>query len=472
MSENTEERIARLQHELAYIEQWIAYRVWKTAIPGAQYAVRVDGQLVLSGAVGVANLATGEALTTKHLFRIASHTKMLTATAVLQLVEQGRMRLDTGVGEYIDELRGTPLGARTLRELLDHTAGVIRDGEDGDYWQRSRPFPDDEELLAMVRHAGLKSEAGSIFAYSNLGYSLLGLATARAAGRPWDEVIRIGIIDRLGLDDTSPDFPAERSADLATGYSGVHTSRQRQEIPHVITRAIAPAGGATSTAEDVTAFLDAHRMGDDRLLEDHSKRMMQRVSSGDPAAVRSGGGYGLGMIIEEVDGRGVIGHSGGYTGQITWSALDPASGVVVSVLTNSTDGTPDEIGAGIFKLVNAALSAASQPDPSTASGEPARFEGRFANVWKVLDVVRLGGRLVALNPELGDPMGSVDELEVIDDHTLRIARGNGYGSVGEPVHYTFDEDGSVRSVRIGFGLTSWPFDLAGEEFAAPWTRFE
>ena len=85
-----------------------------------------------------------------HLFRVASHCKTFTATLVLQLVEQRRLSLDDRVGNHIVELRDEELGDIVLRELLEHTGGVLRVGEDADFWLGLRPFPDYEEMISLV----------------------------------------------------------------------------------------------------------------------------------------------------------------------------------------------------------------------------------------------------------------------------------------------------------------------------------
>src|SRR5437763_13008835 len=119
----------------AYYPDWAAYRRWYLRIPGVQMALRRHGELVLSGASGVSDLGTGTPLTEDHLFRIASHSKTFAAVLVLRLVEQGRLRLDDPAAAHVPELEGAAIGGRTLAELLAHGGGVIRDSEDGDFWQ-------------------------------------------------------------------------------------------------------------------------------------------------------------------------------------------------------------------------------------------------------------------------------------------------------------------------------------------------
>jgi CubicO group peptidase (beta-lactamase class C family) len=92
---------------LDYLVSWIEYRVWRSRVPGAQVAIWFGGGLRMSKAFGVADVTTGERLTATHQFRVASHSKMLAATVVLQLVEQGRLRLDDAASAHVPQLLGT-----------------------------------------------------------------------------------------------------------------------------------------------------------------------------------------------------------------------------------------------------------------------------------------------------------------------------------------------------------------------------
>ena len=347
--------LAAARSALPHVERWLAYRAWRLQVPGVQWAVWFDGAVQASGAIGVADLDTAAPLTIEHRFRIASHSKTFTATAVLALVEQGRMRLDAALSEHLPELADAPsgIGGVTVRELLEHGGGVLRDGLDSDYWQLGRPFPDEDELLSMVRDDGLKSGPGADFAYSNLGYSLLGAAIERVCGTPYRDAVRELVVDPLGLTRTTADLGPDEPVPSASGHSGLHTGRTRHRIPSPGTGAMAPATGFASTAEDVVRFLAALRVGSGELLGDGSKRLQQRrLRETGPDADRH---YGLGLIVETVAGRRVIGHSGGFPGQITRSILDPEDGIAISVLTNAVDGPAAELASGALAILDAAL---------------------------------------------------------------------------------------------------------------------
>jgi D-alanyl-D-alanine carboxypeptidase len=474
MPRSPDSSVDALREALAYVDSWLDYRLWKHRIPGAQVAVWFDGTIQFSKAYGVANLDTGEPLTTAQLFRIASHSKTFTATAVMQLVEAGKLRLDDAAGAWISELTeaGSPLADTTVRELVSNSAGVIRDGVDATYWAHGRPFPDDDALLELAVREGAVRQPEATFKYSNIGFSLLGLIVGRAAGSTYNAFATTAIIEKLGLRNTGTELDEARLSEYAGGHSGLTSWTERQDIPHVDTHAMAAATGFYSTAEDMVRFASAHFFGDDRLISDRSKNEMQRpVWTGqNPDAPQDG--YGYGTTIQYYAGHRMVGHSGGYPGHITRTMWDPDEGLAISVLTNAVDGPAEELAAGILKILDKArevspklplssglVNSAAIPPPETPDTEfdPAIFTGRFAALWGVTDVFRLGGKLFASSPVGPSPIDQPQELAVIDDSTLRIMGGSPYASIGEYFRYERDADGKIVSLFTG-GMKSWPIE--------------
>ena len=138
------------QDVLDYYRSWLDYRRWYLRVPGVQVCVTEDGSRRLSAAFGNADEPAGTPLTERHLFRVASHSKTFTAVVLLRLAARGLLRLDDPVSEHVSELAGSAVANITLRELLGHGGGVIRDSEDGDFWQLFRPYPDRAELLKSL----------------------------------------------------------------------------------------------------------------------------------------------------------------------------------------------------------------------------------------------------------------------------------------------------------------------------------
>lgn len=458
----TPDQVASLTAALPYVSSWVRHRAWALRTPGVQYAVRFDGAVQLSDAYGIADIETDEPLTTSHLFRVASHSKTFTATAIMQLAETGALRLDDLAARFVPALGGTPLAEVTVRDLLGHSAGIIRDGLDGDYWQHSRPFPDEAELTAILVGEGKVLERNEKFKYTNIGYSLLGMIVAAASTRSYNQYVADEICARLGLTNTGPEWDAARASEYAAAHTGLHTSRTRRRVDHVDTRAMASATGFYSTAEDLTSYFAAHAFGDERMLSDASKRLQQRkewVSDPDePGAAY----YGLGMISEKIGTHEVIGHSGGYPGHITRSILDPQTGLVVSVLTNAVDGPAAELSSGVLAL----LDYATDKPRTEKTVDASRFTGRFANMWGVMDVVQLGDRVVAIHPGGPTPVTGVETLVPTGETTLRYETGTGFGSPGEELRYVFEGD-RVVSLQGGGGMTMRPIDPDYDRPEAP-----
>lgn len=433
-----------------YFDQWLSFQRRQLRVPGVQAAVLHGDDLVLSTAHGVSREDSGEPLTTEHLFRVASHSKTFTATCVMQLAERGALRLDDTVGQWIPDLAATPLAGVTVRELMAHAGGVIRDGRDGDFWQLFHAFPDETELLRVASDAASVLPRNERFKYSNIGYSLLGMVIATASGQPYSTYVAQHVVDRLGLERTGPELDPERLGEYAGGHSSLDYTDARLPIEHIDTGAMASATGFYSTASDVVRYAAAHFLGDDRLLTDDSKRQMHKAEW---EVEGTGTSYGLGFAIATIGKRRLLGHGGGYPGHITRTHFDPVDRLAVSVLTNAIDGPAQAMANAAIALIDLAATG-----PGRSADDRRRFCGRFCSLWGTYDIVELHGTLYQLTPSLADPTTMYSVLEVEDDVTLRIARTNGYGSRGEVLTYSFAPDGSVQSVRGGSGSTAYPID--------------
>ena len=437
---------AAVEDAAAYAERWVEYRQRAAEVPGVAVAIRHEDDLVLSAAFGVADLRTGEPLRTDHGFRIASHSKTFTATLVLLLAERGQLSLDDRLDRWLPWLDSVAIGDVRLREVLSHAAGIIRDGEDVPWWQLRGPFLDVQGLQAAARAAtSAVTTNNDRFKYSNIGYSLLGHVVEAVTGDAYADVARREIIEPLGLRRTGAEPGPDDLPHLATGHSSRKYGMARRAFPHLDTEAMVGATGFHATAEDVCRYGAAHFLGNEELLSDDSKRQMQHehweVHGG------RGGHYGLGFHVLRIGDRRVITHGGGFPGFITFTAIDPVDRLVVTALTNAIDGPAEVIVNAIVRLLNR---AADGGDPAP---ELDRYTGRFFGMWAVSDIVRLGGDLLVVDPDLLDPIADASRLEAVDagdadGDELRIVDTGGYGSFGERVRYEWDEAGTARRVRF------------------------
>lgn len=436
----------KLDESVKYIEAWLDYKFRHTQFPGMAVAISHKGKTIFSHAYGYANLEAKEVMTTDHIFRIASHSKTFTATALLQLQESGKLKLDDNVVEYLPWLK-THSDKRwqkvTIRQLLSHTAGVIRDGVDSDYWLLEKPFPDDEEFKKTILETELVFDTNTTQKYSNYGFTLLGMVITAVTGRPYNDYVKERIIDKLGLKNTFPEVE-KTSTKYATGYSRQEPdSRLPMEV--INTGSMSSATGFCSTVNDLCVYFTSHIVGSGKLLDDESKKEMQRTQSISRTPEGRAEEYGLGLDIVFVDKHRLFGHSGGFPGQITDTLCDPKNEIVVTALINCIDpGSP--IVEGIYSVLYQFLEN-EQPDNKS---NLTRFEDDFVNMWSAMRPVIFKDKVLATNIRAWKPFEGCEQLETINSSSLKITRATMASDRGEMV--VMQADGTLK---YG-GATMWP----------------
>src|ERR1700754_4253144 len=137
---------AWLRSAIDYIVDWLEFQLTGSQQPGVIIAIAHRGEIVAEQAFGVANLDTGEKLTARHRFRIASHSKSFTAAGIMKLREQKKLRLDDAVGDHVKGLHPR-VAELTIAQALSHSAGLTRDGANSGQFVDSRPYLDKDEIL-------------------------------------------------------------------------------------------------------------------------------------------------------------------------------------------------------------------------------------------------------------------------------------------------------------------------------------
>jgi D-alanyl-D-alanine carboxypeptidase len=415
-----------------------------TEQPGCAIAVAHKGKLAFEAAFGHADLSRGIALTPRHRFRVASHSKTFTAAALMKLRERRKLQLDDPVGRHVSGLRAD-VGAVTLAQLASHSAGLVRDGTDARQWWLQRAFLDEKALRADLAQPPTL-EANTRFKYSNHGYGLLGLAIAQITGEPYVDWVAREIVAAAGLEETSPDVQAlPPRAKLAKGHSARQPLGKRVAIDvGICTHALASATGFVSTAADLARFY-ASLAPDARssVLSAASRREITRRQwrSEHDSTARW---YGLGVIAATTGAWDYVGHSGGFPGIITRTACMPQHQLAVSVLTNAADGLSHQWVDGALHVMQA-FEKHGAPSRRTA-----RWQGRFWNLWGAFDLLPMGGsRVLLANAGLANPVLDASEIEVTGTDRGHVTLGGGFANHGEPVRIERDARGRIRRVWHG-----------------------
>ncbi len=432
----------------AWLDGQIAYR----ELPGVVVGVVADQELVWAKGFGLADLASGRPMTPQTKFRMASHSKLFTATAIMQLREQGRLRLDDPVSDHLPWFAFKPAAPDdppiTIEHLLTHSSGLPR--EASSHWT-TWEFPTEEELRNLLpeRQAAFSPEVR--WKYSNLAYTIAGMVIEAVTGQSWAEYLQANIFDPLRMSASSVDADVEG---LATGYGSRERDGSREPRPFVDARSMAAATGLTSTVGDMAKFVSAQfrkgPRGGDHILSTASLREMHRVRMLETTWTS---GQGIGFGVNRSDGEIFVGHGGGYPGYTTRTTIQLDSRVGVIVLTNTNDSNPNQIAEQLYKTVGRAVAKVIAQKRAVVAWDPAWT--RFAGLYRSpgggeTEVVLLHERLVSISPNATSVENPLT-LEPIGNGLFRYVAPTGGGPVGELIRFV-EENGEVVRMYVGDGF--------------------
>jgi D-alanyl-D-alanine carboxypeptidase len=320
---------------VAKLKSLLQAKMQQLRIPGAIILVDDPGQCSWTTAMGIGNLATREPMQVNNSMRIGSITKTLTGTVILQLVDQGKLRLDDPVGTYQPEV---PNGKNiTIRQLLNMTSGLFNYDDDKDFAPAFLDNPykvwQPEELLALAFKHPPYFAPGKGFHYSNTNTVLLGLIIEQLTHLPAEQAFQRYIFGPLGLHQTSlpPRFSSAIPNPHAQGYMYGTDFTGKGPLLNVTDWNPSwgwTAGSAISTLHDLHIWAKALATG--RLLSAATQK--ERLSFVNIGTLWLGKPlrYGLGVA----DFGGFIGHNGSLPGFQSWMGYQPQKGATIIVLVN------------------------------------------------------------------------------------------------------------------------------------------
>jgi CubicO group peptidase (beta-lactamase class C family) len=427
---------------------WLEGQMLQRGLPGIAVGVVADQELVWATGFGFADSAARLPMTPQSRFRMASHSKLFTATAVMQLREQGKLRLDDPVSKYLPWFKILPAASDdppiTIEELLTHSSGLPR--EAGSHWTTFN-FPTTEQLRELMpeREAPFAPEVR--WKYSNLAYSVAGMIVEAVSGQKWAEYVRSQIFEPLGMNASSVD---EKVDGLAVGYGRRMPDGTRAVNPFIDARGMAAATGVTSTVEDMARFVSAQfRSGPRRgaqILSTGSLREMHRVRVLESNWTQ---GNAIGFAVRKVGDKVYVSHGGSYPGYQTNTMLWLDGKVGVIVLTNADDSNPAALATELMNTVGQAVAKAGAKPPATVTWDPSwsRFAGLYRGRGGDSRVVELNRRLVIISGDSAN-LDNPIQLEPVGNGGFRYVAPVGGGPVGEIVRFV-EENGRVTRMITG-----------------------
>jgi CubicO group peptidase (beta-lactamase class C family) len=330
----------------AFSKQVSAYvhgEMQRQHIPGVALLVSRGGKIVQAQGFGLANVELQVPVKPETVFQSGSVGKQFTATAVMMLVEEGKVGLDDPLTKYFPDAPATWKEV-TVRELLSHTAGF------GDYPDKFNFRKDwtEAELLKLVEGIPLAYPPGTKWEYSNLGYLTLGILIHRVTGEFYGDFLQQRIFHPLDMQTTRIISEADIIPNRAAGYRLVKGELKNQEW-------VAPMVNTTADGSLYFSILDLAKwdaaLYTDKLLKRSSLDQMwtpARLKNGQPNKA----GYGFGWEIEERHGHHVVSHTGSWQGFKTAIAryVDKNDQLTVVVLANLAEARPGAIAEHIADM--------------------------------------------------------------------------------------------------------------------------
>ncbi|MBI4306468.1 MAG: beta-lactamase family protein [Chloroflexi bacterium] len=471
---------------LPRIRQVIENAILRYQIPGAVAGIVIGGSLAWSEGFGVADLGSRRRPDHRTLFRVASITKTFTGTAIMQLRDAGKLKLDDPIASHIPEFkkvrarRGT-IEQVTLRRLLTHHSGLVSEAP-FDYWE-SLDFPPLDRVLASMPAVEVVLDADHAFKYSNLAFALLGEVVARVSGQACEKYITSRIIGPLGLSSTTFTLSDEQRARFATGYDGDPFSDHPALAKHESLNGLTAAGGLYSCVEDLARWVSfqlspyggrggpdgaggdppspvpgdavmslpnqgARRPGDG-VLAAATLREMHRPQILEPDWKT---GYCLPWRAVRSGDRVYLNHGGGLPGHRTTIHFDPAHRTGFIFLTNlGWHDAPEDVAVpALDAFADAATSTrkAQTPIISPAPEALRRFLGSYValNVLFV-NIEWRGGQLhLVLPPGVRSLHAPAKLKPTTDPFAFEVDGGRG---AGELAKFDLDPAGNVASFALG-----------------------
>ena len=328
------------------IERAVAAFMTANSVPGISIAVVENGQSVWSSGFGMSDLEGSAPATSSTLYRLGSISKPITAVAILQLYERGKLDLDAPVQKYCPAFpqKDAPI---TSRQLLGHLSGIRHYSQDGkgDVPEDSaRHFASMEESLQLFASDPLLSKPGTQFHYSTYGYTLLGCVLEGAASEKYVDFVRENVFRPARMEHTQVDdffaIVPHRTRWYHRDKSGAVHNAGVLDSSYKI-----PGGGLISSADDMANFEAAILAG--KLLKPATQEMMLTAQL---TADHQSTSYGLGWGITDKLGVHTVGHDGGQQGTSTAIILVPQKSAAVVVLTNMDGQDANGLAESLLKI--------------------------------------------------------------------------------------------------------------------------
>jgi len=315
------------------VDDYVKAEMQKQRIPGLSLAVVKEGKVIKAEGYGLANVEHNVPARPETVYKIASVSKQFIATGIMLLVQEGKIGLDDKVGKYLD---GTPesWSGVTIRHLLTHTSGIVREGPDFDPFKDQKDF----DVIKSAYPLPLRFTTGEKYEYCNVGYFSLAEIIARISGKSWGDFMNERVFAPLGMTATRPTSFSAIVPNRASGYEW-RDDKMQNAGEYV---ALRPSGAFLSTVLDLAKW-------DAALYTDAVLKQSSREQMWTPVKLNSGAThpYGFGWSLEPMGNHRQVSHGGSLPGFRSHFSRLPDDKLSIIVLTNSGGASPEAIVRGV-----------------------------------------------------------------------------------------------------------------------------
>jgi CubicO group peptidase (beta-lactamase class C family) len=446
----------------------IAELATELQVPGVAAGIYLEGEDIIA-VHGVTSIENPLSVTEDTLFQFGSTGKTFTATAIMRLVEQGKIDLNEKVRTYLPELKTKDESTAaniTVLQLLNHTAGW-----QGDFFEDTGKG-DDAIAKYVEKIADLEqvTPLGTQASYNNAALVVAGRVIEKVTGQTYEQAVKELVLDPIGLESVSADLGQIMCKRFVVG----HVNREEKEVKPVKTwglaRSITPAGGWSSDVRDQLAWARFHlgdgsgKDGQQVLRRETLDLMKQPTFSLGGSAI--GDWVGISWLIKDIDGVRLVGHGGTTTGQLSAFQTVPERDFAVVVLTNSTNG--GQLHGKVVEWALERVLGVKRPvdEPLTLTEDQLlEYTGDYKSIHAIAHVTVVDGKLSVkseVKPELvakwqeEHPDEKMPEqpavvLDILADDKFVIAAGPAKGMRG---YFARDENGGVFGINFGGRLAT------------------
>ncbi len=453
-SGRTQDKQTDYTEALKLIEVWLDAQRDYDRVPGMSVIIVDDQEVLWSGAFGMANLQDQIKTTPATLYSICSISKLFTSVAIMKLYDEGKLRLDDEIHDLLPwyDLKqqfedSWPI---TIRTLLTHSSGLPRESNHPYWTGPDHPFPESDSVKAELHNQETLYPSSTYFQYSNLGLTLLGEVVEVVSGMPYEEYIKLYILDPLNLQDTRTFLPEDQyGTTMAVGYSALNREGERDKVNLFQAKGIKAAAGFSSNVLDLGKFASwQFRLLDTtttEILQPSTLNYMHKVHWTDPDWKNT---WGLGFWVKKgEDGEKRVGHSGGCPGYSTLFSMFPAKKRAYAVFTNGLNTNRTGYIQGMHNILEKyKKEEKEEPGKDSVPGLD-EYEGYYSQLPWISEVYLASwhNKLVMVRLPSKDPAETLMVLKYIGNDTFKRLRDD--GELGEAYEFIRDDKGAIQKIK-------------------------